>query len=92
VSDSTVYTIGTALSRAQDNGLPVDVLAEGQWLSGRVMALDGHGLVLTTEEGGYAVIRLASVSAVRVIDQATARPAPASGVPAEAPQLTSASY
>ena len=47
MSDSTIYTIGTVLRRAQDNDLPVDVLAEGQWLAGRVLALDGHGVVLT---------------------------------------------
>jgi hypothetical protein len=92
VSDSTIYTIGTALSRARDNDLPVDVLAEGQWIAGRVLALDSHGLVLTNEELGYAVIRLASVTVVRVIDPDMARPARASGVASENPPLTSSSY
>jgi hypothetical protein len=92
VSDSTIYTIGTALSRAQANDLPVDVLAEGQWLPGRVLALDSHGVVLTNEELGYAVIRLASVTAVRVIDPDMARQAGASGVPSETPPLASSGY
>ena len=92
MSDSTIYTIGTVLRRAHDNDLPVDVLAEGHWLAGRVLALDGHGVVLTNDELGYAVIRLTSVSAVRVIDPAMARPAGASGVPADTPPLPAPSY
>ena len=44
MSDSTLYTIGTALSRAKDQDLTVQVLVEGQWLDGRVVATDGHGL------------------------------------------------
>jgi sRNA-binding regulator protein Hfq len=45
-SDSTIYTIGTALNRARDNDIPVRVLVEGEWLSGRVVAVDGFGVVL----------------------------------------------
>ena len=45
-SDSVLYTIGTALNRAHDNDVPVQILVEGQWLSGRVAAVDGHGVVL----------------------------------------------
>jgi len=90
VSDSTIYTIGTVLRRAQDNDLPVDVLAEGQWLAGRVLALDGHGVVLTNDELGYAVIRLSSVSAVRVIDPGMTRSAGAPGGREDAASLPSA--
>jgi hypothetical protein len=68
VNNSTIYTIGTVLGRACDSGVPVDVLAEGQWFSGRVMLVDGHGLVLDTAERGYAVIRIANIAAVRVAD------------------------
>ena len=92
MSDSTIYTIGTVLRRAHDNDLPVDVLAEGHWLAGRVLALDGHGVVLTNDELGYAVIRLTSVSAVRVIDPAMARTAGAPEVAADTPPLPAPSY
>ena len=70
-SDSVLYTIGTALNRAHDNNVDVQILVEGQWLTGRVAAVDGHGVVLhsTSNEAGVAehsVIRMGSVSAVRV--------------------------
>ncbi|CAN5597738.1 hypothetical protein BH10ACT10_BH10ACT10_25790 [soil metagenome] len=65
-SDSVLYTIGTALNRAHDNGVAVQVLVEGQWLTGRVAAVDGHGVVLYSDEAEHSVVRMGSVSAVRV--------------------------
>ena len=65
-SESTIYTIGTALNRAHDNDLTVQVVVEGQWMSGQVLAVDGHGVVLDSADDGHAVIRMGSVSAVRV--------------------------
>jgi hypothetical protein len=64
-NDSVLYTIGTALSRALDNGSTVQILVEGQWLDGRVAAVDGHGVVLS-DELEQSVIRMSSVSAVRM--------------------------
>ncbi len=72
MSDSTLYTIGTALNRAKDQGLTVQVLVEGQWLDGRVAATDGHGLVLAAEGLEQSVIRMQSISAVRVFSAAPA--------------------
>jgi hypothetical protein len=81
--DSVVYTIGTALNRAHDNNVPVEVLVEGQWLSGSVVAVDGHGVVLNNaEQLAHSVLRMDSVSAVRILAappqhmQVTARPMP----------------
>ena len=65
-NESVLYTIGTALNRARDNDVQVSVLVEGQWLSGRIAAVDGHGVVLQSEEAEHSVIRMGSVSAVRV--------------------------
>jgi hypothetical protein len=71
-NDSVLYTVGTALNRAQQNGVTVQVLVEGQWLSGQVAAVDGHGVVLASddpdhpERSEHAVIRMGSVSAVRM--------------------------
>lgn len=72
-SDSVLYTIGTALNRAHDNNVPVQILVEGQWLTGRIAAVDGHGVVLYSDEAEHAVIRMGSVSAVRVFTAAPGR-------------------
>lgn len=63
---STVYTIGTALHRAQDNDVQVDVLVDGQWLHGDVSAVDGQGAVILCEDGGLAMIRIESISVVLI--------------------------
>lgn len=63
--DSTIFTIGTALRRAESNHLPVEVLVQGHWLSGTVAGIDGHGCVLSTHSE-HAVVRLESITAVRI--------------------------
>jgi sRNA-binding regulator protein Hfq len=65
-SDSTLYTIGTALNRALDNEIPVNVLVGGEWISGQVVAVDGFGVVLSSEEREHSVIRVEAVAAVRI--------------------------
>jgi sRNA-binding regulator protein Hfq len=65
MSSSMLYTIGTALNHARDNGLEVSLLVEGQWVSGLVAAVDGFGVLLATE-GDHAVVRVEAVSAVRI--------------------------
>ena len=62
---STMFTVGTALRRAEDNHLPVEVLVHGQWLRGNVAGLDGEGVVLSTHSE-HSIVRLESVSAVRI--------------------------
>jgi hypothetical protein len=64
---STIFTIGTALRRAESNNMPVEVLVQGHWLSGLVAGLDGHGLVLSTHTE-HSVVRLESIIAVRIPD------------------------
>jgi hypothetical protein len=63
---STLYTIGTALARAQDADVAVDLLVTGQWVHGRVSALDGHGVVLHGDDDELSIIRMQSVDAVKV--------------------------
>jgi hypothetical protein len=63
--NSTLFTVGTALRRAESNGLPVEVLVQGHWLRGTVAGLDGQGVILSTH-AEHAVVRLESISAVRV--------------------------
>jgi hypothetical protein len=66
VVTSTIYSMGTALDRARAHDLVVDVLVSGVSLSGRVVAADGHGVVIETSDHEHAVARLESVLAVRV--------------------------
>jgi sRNA-binding regulator protein Hfq len=86
-SDSMVYTIGTALNRAHDNDVPVQLLVEGQWLSGHVLAVDGFGVVLHSDELEHAVVRMESVAAVRVLSPAPGRrPIGAGATPMPSPR------
>lgn len=62
---STIFTVGTALRRAETNHLPVEVLVQGHWLRGTVAGLDGQGVILSTHSE-HAVVRLESISAVRI--------------------------
>ena len=50
-------------------------------MHGQVAALDGHGVVLATEDDEHSVVRMERVSAVRVMAAA-----PGPDVPAGAPQ------
>ena len=89
MSDSTIYTIGTALNRAHDNDIPVQVLVEGQWLTGHVIAVDGHGVVLNGDDLDHSVIRMDSVSAVRIFATAPGRtPLPAGAHPMPGPRAS----
>ena len=72
-SDSTLYTIGTALNRARDNQIPVQILVGDEWISGEVVAVDGFGVVLSSEEREHAVIRIEAVHAVKIGSQAPMR-------------------
>jgi sRNA-binding regulator protein Hfq len=85
--NSTLYTIGTALNRALDNEIPVHVLVGGEWLSGQVVALDGFGVVLNSNENEHSVIRVEAVSAVRIGTLAPVRtPIPAAAWPMPGPR------
>ncbi|HET6626802.1 MAG TPA: hypothetical protein VFG63_10470 [Nocardioidaceae bacterium] len=85
-SESTLYTIGTALNRARDNEIPVQILVAGEWIPGQVVAVDGFGVVLSSQELEHSVIRIEAVSAVKIgstapirapmLAQAMAMPAP----------------
>jgi len=63
---SMQYTIGTALDRARDRGVEVQVLVDGHWLTGMIAAADGLGVVLDREGIEHYVVRLDRITAVRV--------------------------
>ena len=66
MESSLIYTMGTALNRAKDQGLPVVVLVANDWLRGLVLAVDGQGLLLETDNVGHCVVRMEAINAVRV--------------------------
>ncbi len=74
MSGSLLFTIGTALNRAHQEGLAVQVLVEGEWIGGHVAWLDGQG-VLVAHLDEHSVIRLTSISAVKVLAESPVRPA-----------------
>jgi hypothetical protein len=63
---SMQYTIGTALDRAKQGNLYVELLVGDHWLEGLVAAADGQGVVLDNEGRDHCVVRLERISAVRV--------------------------
>lgn len=65
-STSTVYTIGTALGRAHHNGVAVSVLLQTDWIHGHVLAIDGHGVIIGDGASEHYVVRIESISAVRL--------------------------
>jgi hypothetical protein len=73
-SNSMQYTIGTALSRACDAGHDVEVLVDGHWLGGHVVAADGVGVVLESSEEEHSVVRMERITAVRVHSSLPQRP------------------
>lgn len=66
MESSLIYSMGTALNRAREHQVGVEVLVAGQWLAGEVVAVDGHGLLLGTDEREHAVVRVQAIEAVRV--------------------------
>jgi hypothetical protein len=63
---STILTMGSALTRAQQDGTEVAVLVQGEWLRGRVTGLDGHGLGLDDGQGHDLLVRLENVAVLRI--------------------------
>ena len=60
---STIFTVGTLLSRAQDAGLPVRILVEGNWIGGTPVDSDGHGVILDSP-AGQVLVRMGAITAV----------------------------
>jgi hypothetical protein len=63
---SMLYTMGMALSRALDNKATVDVLVDGEWLSGSVVLYDGMGVVLDNGEE-HSIVKVEHITAVKVM-------------------------
>ena len=63
---SVILTIGSALTRAQQDGTEVAVLVQGEWFRGQVRGLDGHGLSLDDGQGHDLLVRLEHVAVLKV--------------------------
>lgn len=62
---SMIYTVGMALNRAYDDACEVDVLADGEWLSGAVALHDGTSVVLAREDE-HSIVLVSKIEALRV--------------------------
>lgn len=71
MNGSLIYSIGTALNRAHDNDIMVEILVQGEWLRGHVVGVDGHGVVLCTDDNlEHAVVRMEAITVVRIFTPA----------------------
>ena len=66
MATSMLYTMGTALDRAAENGFPVSLLVEGAWIDGQIAASDGVGVVLETQDGQHCVVKTDRIAVVRI--------------------------
>ncbi len=63
---SAMLTVGAALDRAMTDGLLVQLHIGGEWLNGRVINSDQHGVAFLEASGDVCVLRPAAISAVRM--------------------------
>jgi len=68
---SMLMTVGHALDRAKEDGLVVRVNTGGEWITGRIVNSDGHGVAILESSGDLCVIRQDAVSCVRLPSQAS---------------------
>ncbi len=73
MSSSMLYTMGMAISRAEDLGLDIAVLVQGHWVEGHIAAQDGVGLVLEHGLAEHSVVRMTDISAVRIMSESPYR-------------------
>jgi hypothetical protein len=61
-----LLTIGQALDRAKDDNLTVRLHIGGDWITGKVVSSDGHGVAVLEPNGDMCVVRQDTVSCVRL--------------------------
>ncbi len=64
MAGNLIMTIGMALAQARDSGRAIDVLVQGNWMTGRVATLDSASLLLADGEE-RVVVSLPGITAVR---------------------------
>ena len=63
---SMLLTVGHALDRAKDEGTVVRVNVSGDWVTGRIINSDGHGVAILETGGDLCVVRHEAVIAIRM--------------------------
>ena len=66
---TTLVTVGHALDRAKQENMLVRVNVGGEWITGRIVNNDGHGVAILEDSGDLCVVRQDAVSAVRMPSQ-----------------------
>ncbi len=65
-----LLTIGQALDRAKDDELTVRLHIGGEWVTGRILNSDGHGVAMLEQNGDLCVVRQDTITAVRLPSRA----------------------
>lgn len=65
-----LLTIGHALDRAQDEGMAVRLNIGGEWVTGRILNSDGHGVAVLEGNGDVCVVRQDAIMCVRLAARA----------------------
>jgi hypothetical protein len=61
-----LLTVGHAIDRAKEEGMEVRMNIGGEWVSGRVMNSDGHGVAVLEPNGDMCVVRRDAITCVRL--------------------------
>ena len=61
-----LLTVGTALDRAKDEGMVVRMHIGGEWVTGRILNSDGHGVAVLESNGDVCVVRQDAITCVRL--------------------------
>jgi hypothetical protein len=64
-----LLTVGHAIDRAKDEDMVVRLHVGGEWVTGRILNSDGHGVALLESNGDVCVVRQESISCVRLSTQ-----------------------
>ena len=71
---STIYSVGTLLSRAEGTGQQVRVLVEGHWIAGTPLSCDGYGALIDSGSEGQFLVRVEAISAVAYVPTGVPHP------------------
>ena len=61
-----LLTVGHALDRAKEEGMVVRLNIAGDWVTGRIINSDGHGVAILESSGDLCVVRQEAVLGVRM--------------------------
>ncbi len=61
-----LLTIGQALDRAKADDLTIRMHIGGEWITGRVLNSDGHGVAMMETNGDVCVVRQDTINCVRL--------------------------